>query len=159
MEIYAINVILNTMDAINYYILFSKITQRRHVMAKANIAFILLWGVILGGCITILPTNYIFIHKIVFHVCIFLSIYIFYNRIRNLHETFIIFGLLNGWMYFINACLVKILIYIPFDSQVSMFIGGQFIILFLVIITLILPIDKIYNISKKSIIAEWTLFF
>jgi signal transduction histidine kinase len=148
------------MDAVNYYILFAKITQRKNPFAKENIVFILLWGLIMGSVPSLLPSEkYILIQKFILTVGLFLSIYIFYNHRKNLHDTVILFGMLSGWTLFLNIIVFKILEIINFSNQITMLFVGQFLVLTFVLFSLFLPIDKVYKISRTSIIAELMLCF
>jgi two-component system sensor histidine kinase AgrC len=154
------NVILNTIDFVNYYIVFSKITHRKNALAKINIIFILLCGIIMGSVPTLLPSEkYMFIQRIIFLMVIFLSIHILHNNKSEFYDSIVIFGLLTGWVLFINIGVIFILENLHFNSQISLFLTGQFLIFAIVLITLFLPIDNLYKISKKNITTEYMICF
>lgn len=155
-----VNVILGILDGINFYLVFCKITRRKNALAKANLVFILLWGIVMGSVPTLLPSEkYVFIQKIILISGLLLSIHFFYNHKCRIYDTFIVFGLLSGWTLFLNICVIKIVENIHFVNQVTMFFTGQFLILSLILFSFLLPIDKLYEVAQKSVTTEWTLTF
>jgi hypothetical protein len=154
------NIILATIDLINHYIVFSKITNRKNAIAKSNIIFILLCGILMGSIPTLLPSERYMLHqKVFFLFVLFISIHIFYNHLSGIYDTIVIFGLLTGWVLFINLSVLLILEKFQFNNQISLFLTGQLCIFILVLLTLLLPIDKLYKISKKNVSTEYMICF
>lgn len=87
------------------------------------------------------------------------AFHVFHNHKKSLHDTVIIFGLLNVWLVFLNACLYKITELMPFDNRAALFLLAQFMLFCFTLLTLFIPLHKLYLLSKKKISVELPLCF
>lgn len=160
MELFLINFFLNSVDAVNYYITFSKITQYKKPITRLFFLFFLLWGLVMATVLLLFPAeNFLDIYRILNQCALFLIIHIFYNHKRNLHDTAIIFGMQNVWLLFLNLCLLKVSIYLPYHNSKYFYIFAQCILFCLTLLTMFLPLHKLYHLTRQNVVVELPFYF